>query len=59
VKPPKSTAVQIWIKTTNKDLLDFISSFDFESKLFKMTNAYNMEVWKFKKILLEEFYNKR
>ena len=56
VKPPRNTVVQIWVKTDNKELLKFIRSFDFESKLFKITNSYNMEVWKFKKIILEEFY---
>lgn len=58
IKKPKATNSQIWIKTNNKELLNFIKEYDWESKLNKITNAYSLGLWKFKKILLEEFYKK-
>ena len=59
VKNKYETFCQIWIKTDNKDLINFIKTFDFESRLNKITNAYLMNINDFKKIILEEFYNKK
>lgn len=58
VKNKFETFYQIWIKTDNKELIDFIKTFDFEKKLNKITNAYLMNINDFKKIILEEFYGK-
>lgn len=56
VKDKEATCLQIWIKTDNKELINFIKTFNFENKLNKTTNAYRMNINIFKKILLEEFY---
>lgn len=53
-----SKTSQIWIKTDNKDLINFIKEFDFESYI-KGIGSKKIECWKFKKIILEEFYNKK
>ena len=57
VIPKKSKALQIWIKTDNKELIDFISNFNWYSVCPNSVNATPvLNLWKFKKILLEEFY---
>lgn len=57
VKEAKATAGQYWIKSSNKELIDFIRNYDFEKLVKnKITNAYTLPLWQFKKILLEEFY---
>ena len=60
VIPKKSKALQIWIKTDNKELIDFISNFNWYSVCPNSVNATPvLNLWKFKKIILEEFYNKK
>ena len=56
VRSKKDNCMQIWIKTDNKELINFIKTFNFENKLNKTTNAYRMNINIFKKIILEEFY---
>ena len=56
VREPEQTVTQLWIKTENKDLLEFIKNFDFNNKVKRIGNAYRMSKNNFKKILLEEFY---
>ncbi len=56
IKEKYETFSQIWVKTDNKEFIEFIKTFDFESRLNKITNAYIMNINDFKKILLEEFY---
>ena len=51
----RRTCEQIWVKTDNKKLIDFIENFDFESRLNKIT-VFRLNLWRFKKIILEEFY---
>lgn len=59
VIPKKSKALQIWIKTDNKELIDFISNFNWYSVCPSHNNSPVLAKWKFKKIMLEEFYNKK
>lgn len=67
IKEAKKTVKQIWVKTENKDLLDFISKYNWEDNLRKKlicqskssSCKFNLTVSRFKKIILEEFYNKR
>lgn len=47
---------QLWIKTDNNELRNFIINYDYKSRLSKITNAYSLSVNLFKKIILEEFY---
>ena len=56
VRDKKSNCSQIWIKTNNKDLINFIATFDWKSKTKTMGNNPVLNIWKFKKTLLEEFY---
>ena len=51
----KSNSDQIWIKTDNSELIGFIKEYDFSSKIISMSIKH-LYVWKFKKIILEEFY---
>ena len=51
----KSSSRQIWIKTENKELLDFIKNNNW-SKYLQYTTYKYINVWLFKKIILEEFY---
>jgi hypothetical protein len=46
---------QIWIKTENKDLLDFIKDYNWKNAS-KSLSTPDFNLSKFKKILLEEFY---
>lgn len=51
------TVEQIWIKTNNKELLEFIYSFNWNSAIKSaITSARHLTLPLFKKILLEEFY---
>ena len=56
IKEKKETFEQIWIKTDNVELLNYIKTTDFEKKIGRTTNAYRLHLWRFKKIILEEFY---
>ena len=48
---------QIWVKTNNERLIDFISSYNFDRlKDNGITGINNLSISIFKKILLEEFY---
>ena len=54
---PKKTVKQVWVKTDNKALIEFIRGYDFgRVSKNKITNSYNLAIWEFKKIILEEFY---
>ena len=46
---------QIWIKTKNKDLIDFIKHYNWKLKAVGVTTK-SLSLSMFKKILLEEFY---
>ena len=46
---------QIWIKTDNKKLIDFIKNINLKEYINGISTL-KIECWKFKKILLEEFY---
>lgn len=51
------TVEQIWIKTNNKELLEFIYSFNWNSVIKSaITSARHLTLPLFKKVLLEEFY---
>lgn len=50
------TVSQIWIKTDNKDLINFIKETDFKKYIPPVSDMYRLDMWKFKKIILEEFY---
>lgn len=54
----KSSSDQIWIKTDNLKLIEFIKEYDFSSKVISMSIKH-LYMWKFKKIILDEFYNKK
>ena len=47
---------QIWIKTDNKDLIDFLKRY---KSINQSISTQSFNVWKIKKIILEEFYNKQ
>lgn len=57
ISTKKESSRQIWVKTKNKELLDFIRNNDW-SKYLKYTTYKYINIWLFKKIILEEFYNK-
>ena len=57
VRKKDETFKQIWVKTNNIDLIDFIKKYDFTKCCNSSTSSrVYLEVWKFKKIILEEFY---
>ena len=56
VREPEQTVTQLWIKTENKDLLEFIKNFDFNNKVKRAGMTYRISKNNFKKIILEEFY---
>lgn len=59
IREKLKTTYQIWIKTNDTNLINFIKSYDWEKKIKKTkegSNMYKLSVWKFKKIILEEFY---
>lgn len=56
IREPEKTVTQIWVKSDNEELIDFIKSFDFSSVIKKIGNAYRLSINTFKKIILEEFY---
>ena len=58
IKKYKEDAKQICIKTSNKELIDFIKEYNWIEEAHKTANP-NLNMWKFKKIILEEFYNKK
>lgn len=49
---------QIWIKTNNKELLQFIKEYDW-SRLYDKISVPYISEWRLRKIILEEFYNKK
>ena len=55
VRKYKENAKQLCIKTDNKELLDFISSYNWGSIVIDTATPF-LSDWKFKKIILEEFY---
>ena len=57
---PKTVSMEIWIKTDNKDLLNFIKEYDFKKVITNTGSSRRCIVLKdLKKIILEEFYNKQ
>lgn len=46
---------QAWIKTDNKELLKFIRTYNWN--ILSISNK-NLPLWRIKKIILEEFYNR-
>ncbi len=51
-----ATVSQIWIKTDNKELIEYIKNTNWKSKIPPVSDMYRLDIWKFKKIILEEFY---
>lgn len=49
---------ELWIKSDNVDLIEFVKSYNFK-KLRANAPNYELAINDFKKIILEEFYNKR
>ena len=58
IRKYKEDAKQIWVKTDNEELINFIKRYNWNKEAHKMATP-NLNMWKFKKIILEEFYNKR
>ena len=52
---PEETAKQIWVKTNNKRLINFIKSYNWRDRIIDTTNR-GISLMEFKKIILEEFY---
>lgn len=52
---PREYAKQIWVKTDNEELINFIKRYNWNKEAHKMT-APNLNMWRFKKIILEEYY---
>lgn len=50
------TSRQLWIKTDNKELIEFIKMNDW-GKYLKYVSSPYLNKWMLKKIILEEFYN--
>ena len=53
----KSFMHQIWVKTDNKQLVNFVEGYGFNT--INSLTKDNLPMWKVKKIILEEFYNKQ
>ena len=58
VREPKQTVTQIWVKTDNQELIEFIRNFRFSNVIKRAGKTYRMSINQFKKIILEEFYGK-
>lgn len=57
---PKSVSKEIWVKSSNDKLLQFIKNYDFTLKNSgTATSNRGLKLMDFKKIILEEFYNKQ
>ena len=56
VEEREKSNYQIWIKSDNKDLLRFIMKYKIRKR---GVSALSINVHQIKKIILEEFYNKR
>lgn len=57
IEPKKYTKNQIWIKTNNKELITFIKNYNFKNYKNRFVVPV-LSINDFKKIILEEFYNK-
>lgn len=55
VDTKKRCCQQIWVKSNNKELITFLNNVNWKSR-GKTYTTPKIELWKFKKILLEEFY---
>ena len=56
----KRTVEQIWIKTDNKELIDFVNNYNWNNTIKSaITSARHLTLPLLKKIILEEFYGKR
>lgn len=57
---PGTVSMELWIKTDNKKLLDFIRNYNFEKKRTNTSTSKRcLPLNELKKIILEEFYNKK
>lgn len=54
----KETDRQIWIKSSNLELISFLNSYNYKN-ISKGISTNNLYIQDIKKIILEEFYNKR
>ena len=50
------TTRQIWVKTNNEELKECIKNIDFKKHMMSTNGLYTLSLWKFKKIVLEEFF---
>ena len=55
---PKETSRQYWVKTDNQDLIEFIRAYNWNNCVYSIGSPF-IPKWLFKKIILEEFYNKQ
>ena len=51
---PRSKGLEVWIKTDNEKLKDFIKNYKYNRQYNHSLGSYEL-----KKIILEEFYNKQ
>lgn len=58
-KEKKERAKQIWIKTDNEKLKEFILSYDWISELCSINKIYYLSTNKLKEVLLKEYYDKQ
>lgn len=56
IREAKQTVTQIWVKSNNKELIEFIRNFRFLNVIKKAGTTYRMSINQFKKIILEEYY---
>lgn len=54
----KQRSNEVWFITENKELLDFISTYDWDTAQPATSGgSAGLKIWKIKKIIKEEFYN--
>ena len=56
---PKSKTFEVWIKTDNESLVEFVKDFDWHSVCPSCGNSPVLNTWKIKKVILEEFYKQK
>ena len=55
VDTKKRCCQQIWVKSNNKELITFLNNVNWKNRSKTYTTP-KIELWQFKKIILEEFY---
>ena len=55
VRAKKQDAKQIWIKTTDEELIKFIIKYDWKESIKNISSPF-INIPNFKKIILQEFY---